>query len=34
LTQQQWLKNLIEAQADFARELTESYTSAARGLLK
>jgi hypothetical protein len=33
-TQQDWLKNLIEAQADFARELTSSYTSTARTLLK
>ena len=34
LTQQEWLKNLIEAQAEFARELADSYTTAARGLLK
>jgi hypothetical protein len=34
LTQQEWLKNLIEAQTDFARELTDSYTTAARSLLK
>jgi hypothetical protein len=33
-TQQEWLKNLIEAQTDFARELTSSYTSTARTLLK
>jgi hypothetical protein len=33
-TQQEWLKNLIEAQADFQRELTSSYTSTARTLLK
>jgi len=33
-TQQEWLKNLIEAQADLARELTSSYTSTARTLLK
>ena len=33
-TQQEWLKNLIEAQAGFARELTSSYTSTARTLLK
>ena len=32
-TQQDWLKNLIEAQADFAREVTRSYTSAARTLV-
>ena len=34
LTQQEWLKNLIEVQADFARELTNSYTSTARTFLK
>ena len=34
LTQQEWLENLIEAQADFARELTDSYATAARSLLK
>jgi hypothetical protein len=34
LTQQEWLKNVIEAQADVARELADSYTSAARALLK
>jgi hypothetical protein len=34
LTPQEWLKNLIQAQADFQRELAESYTTAARGLLK
>lgn len=34
LTQQEWIKNLIEAQAEFARELTESYTTTARSLLK
>ncbi len=33
-TQQEWLKNLIEVQADFARELTSSYTSTARTFLK
>jgi hypothetical protein len=33
-TQQEWLKNLIETQADFTRELTSSYTSTARTLLK
>ncbi len=33
-TQQEWLKNMIEAQADFTRELTSSYTSTARTLLK
>jgi hypothetical protein len=34
LTQQEWLKSLIEAQADFTREVSESYTTAARTLLK
>ena len=34
VTQQEWLKSLIEAQADLTRELTISYTSAARALLK
>ena len=34
MTQQEWIKNLIEAQADFARELADSYKSAARSLLK
>lgn len=34
LTQQEWLKNLIESQADFTRELTSSYTTTARSLLK
>ncbi len=34
LTRQEWLKSLLEAQADFASELTHSYTSAARALLK
>ena len=34
LTQQEWVKTLIEAQTDFARELAESYTTAARTLLK
>jgi hypothetical protein len=34
LTQQEWLKSLIETQADLAREVTSSYTTAARTLLK
>ncbi|HEY2436317.1 MAG TPA: hypothetical protein VGH93_03990 [Solirubrobacteraceae bacterium] len=34
LTQQEWLKNVIEAQADIAREVAGSYTAAARSLLK
>lgn len=33
-TRQEWLKSLIEAQADFASELAASYTTAARSLLK
>jgi hypothetical protein len=33
-TKQEWLKNLIDAHADMARDLTEAYTKAARGLLK
>jgi hypothetical protein len=34
LTRQEWLKSLLEAQADFASEVTHSYTSAARALLR
>ncbi len=34
LTQQEWLKSLIEAQVDFTREVAQSYTTAARSLLK
>ena len=34
LGRQEWLKSVIEAQADIAREITSSYTTAARGLLK
>ena len=34
LSQQEWLKNLIEAQVDVTRELAGSYTTTARGLLK
>jgi hypothetical protein len=33
-SQQEWLKSLIAAQADVARELTSSYTAAARAVLK
>lgn len=33
-TQQEWLKNLIDTQADLTREITSSYTSTARSLLK
>lgn len=34
LTQQEWLKSMIEAQTDFTREVAKSYTSTARSLLK
>lgn len=34
LTQQGWLRDLIEAQADLAREVSNSYTTTARSLLK
>jgi hypothetical protein len=34
MTQQEWLKGLVETQADFTREVTNSYTSTARSLLK
>jgi hypothetical protein len=34
LTQQEWLKTLVEAQTDVARELAASYTTAARTVLK
>jgi hypothetical protein len=34
LTQQEWLTSLIEAQVDATRELTKSYTTAARAALK
>ena len=34
LTQQEWLKSLIEAQVDITRELASSYTTAARTFLK
>jgi hypothetical protein len=34
LTQQEWLRSLIEAQVDVTRELTGSYTTTARSLLK
>ena len=33
-TQQEWLKGLIQAQADFTREVAKSYSTAARSLLK
>jgi len=34
LTRQEWLKNIVETQADLAREVTHSYTSTVRSLLK
>jgi hypothetical protein len=34
MTQQEWLKNLIEKQADVTREVASSYTNTARSLLK
>jgi hypothetical protein len=34
MTQQEWLKSLIEAQVDFTREVSQTYTTTARGLLK
>jgi hypothetical protein len=34
LTQQEWLKSLIEAQVDITREVAGSYTATARSLLK
>jgi hypothetical protein len=34
LTQQEWLKDLVETQTKLARELTSSYTSTARSLLQ
>ena len=32
-TNQEWLKSLIEAQADFTREVTQTYTTTARSFL-
>ena len=34
LTQQEWLKSLIEAQVDLEREFVQTYTSTARTFLK
>ena len=34
LSQQEWLKNLVETQADLAREVTNSYASTVRSMLK
>jgi len=33
MTQQQWLTDLVKTQAEFAREVTDSYTSTARSLI-
>ena len=33
-TRQDWLKSIVEAQTDFAREITQTYASTARTLLK
>jgi hypothetical protein len=34
LTQQEWLKSLIEAQVEITREVANTYTTTARSLLK
>jgi hypothetical protein len=34
LTQQEWLKSLIEAQVDVTKEIASSYTTTARSFLK
>jgi hypothetical protein len=34
MTEQEWLKSLIEAQAEVARDLVDTHTAAARSLLK
>jgi hypothetical protein len=34
MTQQEWLRDLIEKQADVTRKVTSSYASTARSLLK
>jgi hypothetical protein len=34
LSQQEWVKSLIEAQVDITRELAGSYATTARSLLK
>jgi hypothetical protein len=33
-TKQEWLKTVIDAQADIAKEWTSAYTTAARSILK
>ncbi len=34
MSRQEWLKNLIEKQAEFTRQITSSYVSGARSFLK
>jgi len=34
LSQQEWLKSMIEAQADFSKEVADTYVTTARKLLK
>ena len=34
MSQQEWLKSLVETQVDITRELSSSYTTAARTFLK
>jgi hypothetical protein len=34
MTQQEWLKGMIDTHVEMTRELTEAYTSAARQLLR
>jgi hypothetical protein len=34
LSRQEWLQSVMEAQAEIAREITGSYATAARSLLK
>ena len=34
LTQQEWLKSLIEAQVDVSKEIVGTYTTTARSFLK
>lgn len=34
LSQQEWVRNVVEAQVDFAREISNTYTTTARSLLK
>jgi len=33
-SRQDWVKSIVESQTDFARELTQTYASTARTLLK